>query len=60
MSTFLTSYWKSYYTRRDNLCALCRKNVVNQTGSHMVPNLLASMVFTFEGLAKRDRELVEK
>lgn len=46
--------------RRDDFCALCRTNVANQTGSHMVPNLLTSVAFTFDGLAKRDREIVLK
>ena len=46
--------------RYDNLCALCRENVADQTGSHMVPNLLTSVAFTFDGVAKRDREIVEK
>lgn len=46
--------------RVDNLCTLCRTNEANQTGSHMVPNLLTSVAFSFDGLAKRDREIVEK
>lgn len=46
--------------RVDNLCTLCRTKDANQTGSHMVPNLLTSVAFSFDGLTKRDREIVEK
>lgn len=46
--------------RNDSLCALCRINNANETGSHMVPNLLTSVALSFDGKAKRDREIVEK
>lgn len=45
--------------RNDSLCALCRINNANETGSHMVPNLLTSVALSFDGKAKRDREIVE-
>ncbi len=47
-------------SRLDNRCALCRMKEANETGSHMVPNLLTAVAFTFDNKAKRDREIVER
>ena len=46
--------------RNDDRCALCRIAKANETGSHMVPNLLTAVAFSFDGKYKRDREIVEK
>lgn len=46
--------------RLDSLCALCRDKEADETGSHMVPNLLTAVAFTFDGKVRRDREIVEK
>lgn len=46
--------------RNDDRCALCRKAKANETGSHMVPNLLTAVAFSFDGNYKRGREIVEK
>ena len=45
--------------RFDDMCALCRQRVADKTGSHMVPNFLTAKTFSFDGKAKRDREIVE-
>lgn len=45
--------------RNDSLCALCRIREADKTGSHMVPNLLTAVTFSFDGKTKRDREIVE-
>ncbi len=45
--------------RLDDKCALCRNEKADQTGSHMVPNLLTAVAFSFDGKSKRDREIVE-
>lgn len=46
-------------SRLDEKCSLCRINDANETGSHMVPNLLTAVTFTFDEKAKRDREIAE-
>ena len=46
--------------RNDDRCALCRIAKANETGSHMVPNLLTAVAFSFDGNYKRGREIVEK
>ena len=43
--------------RYDTRCALCRKDEATKTGSHIVPNLLLQSMFSFDGKAKRDREI---
>lgn len=35
--------------RNDSLCALCRIREADKTGSHMVPNLLTAVTFSFDG-----------
>lgn len=40
-------------------CRLCKHNLADFTGSHMVPNVLLQRFFTFDGKPKRDREAVE-
>lgn len=42
--------------RLDSRCSLCRKNIANKTGSHMVPNFLAHPSFAIDAKGKRDRE----
>lgn len=42
------------------MCTLCRTAEANETGSHMVPNLLTAVAFSFDGKNKRDREIVER
>ena len=43
--------------RYDTRCALCRNSEATKTGSHIVPNLLLQSMFSFDGKAKRDREI---
>lgn len=40
-------------------CCLCKTNLADFTGSHMIPNVLLQRFFTFDGKPKRDRESIE-
>lgn len=46
-----------WINRYDTRCALCRKDEATKPGSHIVPNLLLQSMFSFDGKAKRDREI---
>ena len=41
------------------LCELCKKNLADKTGSHMVPHFLIARVFSYDGSADRDKVVVE-
>ena len=40
-------------------CVLCRKNVADKTGSHMVPHFLIARTFSYDGSTDRDKVIVE-
>lgn len=42
------------------MCTLCRTAEAKETSSHMVPNLLTAVTFSFNGKNKRDREIVKR
>lgn len=42
--------------RLDSRCCLCRRNIANKTGSHMVPNFLSHPTFAVDDKGKRFRE----
>lgn len=43
----------------EHKCALCRKEVADKTGSHMVPHFLIARTFSFDGSTDREKVVVE-
>lgn len=42
------------------ICALCKKNIADKKGSHMVPHFFIQKFFSYDGGKGRDKEIVEE
>ena len=56
----LTTKHLSYSTAPGQCrCMLCRKNMADKTGSHMVPHFLIAKIFSYDGSTNRDKVMVQ-